>query len=108
MPVGTARRNSRLPGAAIPLGQRPHAVREEIITHFAARKDSLPREGGSVPSSHAEHLLSADDRGIGADAACHDRAFLHGRVAHDAAGFPPYCGFLLVALGLLCPSLIHI
>ena len=79
MPVGTARRNARLPGAAIALGQGPDAGRHEA----AARDSASPifrcrDQDRSVLPPDAQHLLPADDRGLGADAAGDDRALLHG------------------------------
>ena len=49
----------------------------------AILKADIPRarQGRGLPAPHAQHLLSADDRGFGADAAGDDRALLHGRLA---------------------------
>ena len=59
------------------------------------------RQGGSVPAPDAQHLLSADDRGFGADAAGDDRALLHGRVADGVYRPAADRGVVLVDLAVL-------
>ena len=60
------------------------------------------RQGGGVPAPDAQHLLPADDRGLGADAAGDDRALLHGRVADGVSGPAADRRVLLVDFAVLC------
>src|SRR5438876_775872 len=50
LPVRAAGGDSWVPGAAVPLGERPHAVREKAPAGCSARADSFPRE---IRSHHA-------------------------------------------------------
>ena len=53
----------------------------------------------AVHAPDAQHLVSADDRRFGADAAGDDRAVLHGRVADGVSGSAADCGVVLVDFG---------
>ena len=70
----------------------PDLLRAKIPFRVKARSRHAP---------DAEHFLSADDGGFGADAAGDDRAVLHGCLADDAARFPADHGVVLVDLGVL-------
>ena len=54
-------------------------VAMKLLPAILQADDSEAREGGSLHAPDAQHFLSADDRGFGADAAGDDRALLHGR-----------------------------
>ena len=102
LPVGTAGGDARLPGAAVALGQGADAGGQEAAARASCRADIPKRvKVGSVPAPHAEHLLSADDRGLGADAAGDDRALLHGRVADGVPRPAADRGVVLVDLAVL-------
>ena len=60
-------------------------VAKKLLPAILKAPISAPGQDGGLPAPHAEHLLSADDRGFGADAAGDDRAVLHGRVAPSNA-----------------------
>ena len=66
------------------------------VEHFAAR------EVRSVHAPDAQHFLSADDRGIGADAAGDDRAVLHGSLADGFHRSAADHGRILVDFRVLC------
>ncbi len=101
LPLGAAGGNARLPGAAIALGQGPDAGRHEAAAVHSEGADFPARQDGSVHAPDAEHLLSADDRGFGADAAGDDRAVLHGRLADGVSGSAADCGVVLVDFAVL-------
>ena len=65
-------------------------------------KSDLPfkRQGRGDFPPHAQHLLSADDRGERADAAGDDRALLHGLVGDAADRFAADRGVVLVDFGV--------
>src|ERR1019366_8066176 len=101
LPFRTARRNARLPGAAIALGQGAYAGRQETAAFDSPRRRFETREGRSVYAPDAQHFLSADDRTFGADAAGDDRALLHGRVADGVHRLAAHRGVVLVDLAVL-------
>src|SRR6185312_92572 len=88
---------SRLPGAAVPLGEGPDTVREKIAAGHSGIRYPPPDEIRGDHAFDAEHLVSADDGDFGADAPGHDRPVLHGRLADDAPRFPADRGVVLVA-----------
>ena len=77
-------------------------VAKKLLPAILQGRHPLAREVGGVPAPDAEHLLPADDRGVGADAAGDDRAVLHGRVADGAHRSAADRGVVLVDFGLLC------
>ena len=96
LPLGAAGGNARLPGAAIALGQGPDAGGDEAAAVDSEGRHSQAGEGGSVPAPDAQHFLSADDRGFGADAAGDDRAVLHGLDADAVSRLAADRGVVLV------------
>ncbi len=78
------------------------AVRQETAAHDLARQFADAGEGRSLHAPDAQHFVSADDGGFGADAAGDDRAFLHGRVADGIHRSAADHGCVLVHLGILC------
>ena len=63
-------------------------VAQEAAAVHSEGGHSQAREGGGVHAPDAQHYLSADDRGFGADAAGDDRAVLHGRLADVLIDLP--------------------
>ena len=55
-------------------------VAKKLLPAILQGRSPEADEGRSVSAPHAEHLVPADDRGLGADAAGDDRALLHGLV----------------------------
>src|ERR1019366_7956441 len=96
LPLGTARRNARLPSAAIALGQGLDPGRHETAALHPEGAHLAPHQGGSLHAPDAQYHLPDDDRGLGADAAGDDRALLHGRLADDVSGSAADCGVILV------------
>src|SRR6516164_9757670 len=101
MPFGTARRDARFPGAAVPLGQGPHTGCQETFAHHLSRQASAAPQSRSLPAPDAEYLLSPDDRDFGFAAAGHDRALLHGSLPNAVHRPAPYRGLVLVDFAVL-------
>ena len=76
-------------------------VAKKLLPAILQRRHAEAREGRGVPAPDAQHLLSADDRGFGADAAGDDRALLHGRVADGVHRSAADRGVVLVDFAVL-------
>src|SRR5579864_3344758 len=83
------------------MGQGPHAGGAEDPAQYFACQAALAGQAGSVSASYSEYFLSADAGDVGADAASHDRAVLHGRLSDGVYRPAPDHRVVLVDLGVL-------
>ena len=76
-------------------------VAKKLLPAILKADIPLRVKAGGVHAPDAEHFLSADDRGFGADAAGDDRALLHGRVADGVPRSAADRGVVLVDFAVL-------
>src|SRR5215472_211592 len=96
MPLRVAGGNLRIPGAAIALSHGSDAGGQETADSDSPLRSTFPGKARGVLSPHAEHFVSANDRGERSDSASDDRALLSGLVSNALGRCPSDCGVVLV------------